>query len=107
MVPLNHRITIERPSTVKDAIGQPVEGWEPVDSGDGKIWANVRYLNGVETIKAGAEMSIAKASIRVRYRTDLDASMRVRYGATTFKVNAVLPDEVGRWHVDLVCEVIK
>lgn len=103
MALLNHRVTIERPSTVKDAIGQPVEGWDLV----GECWANVRYLNGVETIKAGAEMSIAKASIRVRYRTDLDASMRVRYGATTFKVNAVLPDEVGRWHVDLVCEVIK
>lgn len=103
MVPLNHRITIERPSTVKDAIGQPVEGWELV----GEVWANVRYLNGVETIKAGAEMSIAKASIRVRYRTDLDASMRVRFGATTFKVNAVLPDEAGRWHTDLVCEVVK
>lgn len=103
MVPLNHRITIERPSAAKDAIGQPIEGWELV----GEVWGNVRYLNGVETIKAGAEMSIAKASIRVRYRTDLDASMRVRYGATTFKVNAVLPDEVGRWHVDLACEVIK
>lgn len=103
MALLNHRVTIERPSSAKDAIGQPIEGWELV----GDVWANVRYLNGVETIKAGAEMSIAKASIRVRYRTDLDASMRVRFGSTTFKVNAVLPDEAGRWHVDLVCGVIK
>ena len=103
MAALNTRVIIERPSVARDAAGQPIEEWTLV----GEVWANVRYLNGIETIKAGAETSLAKASIRVRYRTDLNASMRVRHGATTFQVIAVLPDEGARWHTDLACEVVK
>lgn len=103
MIPFNKRVTLERPSAGVDAIGQPVEGWESV----GEFWANIRYLNGVEMIKAGADTSIVKASIRLRYRTDVQASWRARHGDVVFHVNAVLPDEQAMYHVDLACEVIK
>lgn len=101
-IPLNRRVIIERPSTERNAIGELLAGWTEVAT----VWANIRYLNGVETIKAGAETSIAKASIRIRYRTDLDASMRARYGETVFGIKTILPDEGARWHVDLACEVV-
>ncbi|MBZ2208475.1 phage head closure protein [Massilia soli] len=100
---LNKRVWLDRPGDEVDAIGQPVEGWQPV----GEFWANVRYLNGVETIKAGADTSIVKASIRLRYRTDVQASWRIRHGDVIFQVNAVMPDEQTMYHVDLACEVVR
>jgi SPP1 family predicted phage head-tail adaptor len=87
----------ERVATV-DAIGQPVETWETVAS----IWADVRHQNGLEAIKGDAEVSTVKTSIRVRYRTDIDAGMRVYDSAAVYDIKAVLPH--GRESLDLVCE---
>ena len=99
---LNSRISIQQLSTGTDAIGQPVTTWADFAS----VWANIRYLNGIETVKADAQTSVVKASIRIRRRTDITPAMRVVFGTTTFQINAVLPDEQGRQHIDLSVEVI-
>ena len=99
---LNSRISIQQLSTGQDAIGQPVTTWADFAS----VWANIRYLNGIETVKADAQTSVVKASIRIRRRTDITPAMRVVYGVTTFQINAVLPDEQGRQHIDLSVEVV-
>ena len=99
---LNSRISIQQLSTGQDAIGQPVTTWTTLAT----VWANIRYLNGVETIKADTPTSVVKASIRIRRRTDITPAMRVVFGATTFQINAVLPDEQDRERVDLSVEVI-
>lgn len=98
---LNTPIEIQRPATGQDALGQPIEGWDLVV----KTWANVRHLNGTESIKAGAVTSSVNASIRIRWRKDIDASMRVLAGTTVYAIRAVLPDMQSRETVDLVCEV--
>lgn len=99
---LKSRVTIQTVTSGQDSIGQPVPSVTTIAT----VWADIRYLNGVETIKAGAEASIAKASIRIRKRTDVTAAMQVVYGSTTFKINAVLPNEQDRKYMDLSAEVI-
>ncbi|SFB74192.1 phage head-tail adaptor, putative, SPP1 family [Polaromonas sp. OV174] len=99
---LNKLITLQRLTEGQDEIGQPVTDWADV----AKVWANVRYLSGIQTIKSDAPVSIAKASIRIRRRTDVVAGMRALLGETVFEIKAVLPDEQGREFVDLVCEVL-
>ncbi|MES1979552.1 MAG: phage head closure protein [Pseudomonadota bacterium] len=86
----------------QDAIGQPTTTWATFKT----LRANIRYLNGVETIKADAQTSVVKASIRIRRRTDITAAMRVVFGTTTFEIKAVLPDEQDRERLDLACEVV-
>lgn len=71
-----------------------------------KAWANIRTANGAAAIKADASSSTVKASIRLRYCTDVQAGMRVRHGTVLYDVEAVLPDMEGRQHVDLVCTVV-
>lgn len=70
------------------------------------LWANVRHLSGSETIRSDAETSTVKASIRLRYRDDLDAGMRALVGGKAYGIEAVLPDLVSREHVDLVAELV-
>lgn len=96
---LKHRVTIQTPGQVRDPAGQPSTGWTDFDT----VWADVRYLNGRQFLTSNAEKNAATASIRVRWRTDLNAAMRVVYGATVLDIVAVLPDEEGQDHVDLAC----
>lgn len=94
---LNERVTIQRKTAGTDAWGAPLpEAWEDYAT----IWANVRHLSGTESIKAGADVSVVRASIRIRWRTDITAGMRVMVGAAMYDVEAVLPGP-RREYVDL------
>ncbi len=96
---LNTRITIQRRTGGEDAWGAPLPaGWEDV----AKVWANVRHVSGSEMIRADADVSKVKASIRIRWRCGIDAGMRVLIGQSVYLVDAVLPDMQKREHVDIV-----
>lgn len=97
---LRHRVILQTLTAGQDEIGQPVTTWTDTAT----IWADVRYLSGLSAIKAGADVSLSKVSIRLRYRV-VNAGQRVKHGAVLFNIEAVLPD-AKREYVDLVCEVI-
>ncbi|WP_046060215.1 phage head closure protein [Paracidovorax citrulli] len=100
----NRRITIQRRGDEKGGWGSPKPGpanWLDV----GTTWASIKTLSGLAAIKADAQAAVAKVSIRVRWRTDLAAGMRVLHGGVVYDVQAVLPDAAGREYVDLVCEI--
>lgn len=99
---LSTPIVIQQPATGVDQIGQPLTGW--VDFA--LVWAHVRHLSGVESIKAGGTVSAVQASMRIRYRADVHAGMRVMHGLTVYEIRAVLPDVARREYVDLVCQVV-
>lgn len=99
---LTRLVTIRRRSAGEDALGQPVNTWADYAT----AWADVRHQSGMESLKADARMSTVKASIRVRYRTDLTAGDRVALGSTTYEIMAVMPDEQRREFTDLACEVV-
>ena len=99
---LNTRVIIKSVSSTPDAIGQPTNTWSTLAT----VWADVRHLNGSESIKADAQSSIVKASIRIRRRTDVTAAMRVYVGSVIYEIKAVLPDLQHKERLDLVCEVV-
>lgn len=97
---LDRRVVLQR----KDETRDPVTGavrvqWVDVQA----VWAHLRYLNGVEMLKADTVVSSAKVSIRIRHREDVGAAWRVVYGGQYFDILAVLPDGQGREYVDLAC----
>lgn len=96
---LKNKVTIQAKAETVDAIGQPVNTWIDVAT----VWADIRYLSGLESIKSDADVSIAKVSIRVRYRADIKPSMRVVCDGVIYQIKAVLP--YGKVHIDLACEV--
>lgn len=94
---LRDRITIQRKTGHVDTDGQPMDAWEEV----AKVWAHVRHQSGSEAIKANAETSTVRASIRIRWRTGIHAGMRVLHAGQVYDIQAVLPGAT-REHVDLV-----
>lgn len=102
---LNNRVTLQRLQQQEPAPGeyeQSAPGWVDVAT----LWADIRYQNGLETVKGGAETSIARASIRIRHREGVTAGMRILHAATIYNIKAVLPDVSRKQHIDLVCEVV-
>lgn len=99
----NRKVTIQALVSGEDEIGQPLTDWQTFT----ETWANIRFISGVEAVKGGAETSIAKASIRIRYRQDIKEAMRVKYNGITYQIKSILPDEAKREYVDLACEVVK
>lgn len=94
---LDTRITIQRKTGGTDAWGAPLpEAWADYAS----VWSNIRFLSGTESIKAGADVSVVSASIRIRWRQDVTAGMRVVAGAAVYDIEAVLPG-ARREYVDL------
>jgi SPP1 family predicted phage head-tail adaptor len=94
---------IQRQAPTEDAAGQPVGAW--VDLGPA-VWADIRTGSGLATIKAGGDVSIVKASIRILRRTDVEPGMRVVAGAFVYKVEAVPPPRPGSAEMDLICTVL-
>ena len=99
---LNRRVTLQQPAAGFDELGQPIPGWTDVAT----VWADIRMKSGLESIKAGASVSVVQASIRIRYRAGVNAGMRVVHNLTAYNITAVQPDVGGREFVDLVAEVV-
>ena len=99
---LNRRCVLQAPGTTQDELGQPIPGWTDVAT----VWADIRMKSGLESIKAGAPVSVVQASIRVRYRSGITAGMRVVHNLQAYQITAVMPDVGGREFLDLACEVV-
>jgi SPP1 family predicted phage head-tail adaptor len=103
---LNVRLSLQSPTTTRDELGQPIPGFAEV----AKVWASVRHPNGLEAIKAGAETSVVRASVRIRVRPGVSSGMRLVHikaaGDVVYNIKAVLPDGQTRDRLDLTCEVV-
>jgi SPP1 family predicted phage head-tail adaptor len=96
---MNHRITLLKRAPGADAAGRVRDEWDVVAT----IWADVRFQSGAEVLRANAEMALKRASIRIRARSDINPSWRVRYRGEDYNVKSALPD-VDRAFMFLVCE---
>jgi SPP1 family predicted phage head-tail adaptor len=99
---LNRRCTLQSARTDTDELGQPIPGWTDVAT----VWGDIRMKSGLESIKAGAPVSVVPASIRIRYRVGVNAGMRVVHNLVAYEIKAVMPDVSGRVYLDLACEVV-
>jgi len=98
---LKNWITIQRPGTIKDELGQLVPGWLVLDS----VWSDIQFQSGLELARADTTVSVLKASIRIRTRADVLANMRVVDDeGRIYEIKAVVPNKRSRQFIDLVCE---
>lgn len=98
---LNRRITLSGLSTGTDDLGQPLQAW--VDFAT--VWADVRFVSGIETIKAGRETSTSRASVRIRRRANVSRQMRARIDGVEYDILDIIPSADRAW-LTLICEVV-
>lgn len=100
---MTDRITLHKRVTGEDSVGQPIDGWPQFAS----VYANIRWQSGAEAIRANAETSIVKVSIRIRKRSDLSNDMRAAHKGVEYNIKAILPDSQDTRFMFLVCESVK
>lgn len=87
---LRHRLTLQSRGDSTDSFGEPVASWPTLAT----VWGRVEALTGRERVEADGREATVSHRIRLRYRSDLNATKRVVYDGRTFEVTAVLVDEV-------------
>ena len=100
---LNRRVTIQRNDFTRDSWGQATPVWVDVAT----VWAHIlfptgRSLANRELVAGGAEVSSSIASVRIRWRTGIDAKMRLLIGGVPYDIVNVIPDERDHRFMDLV-----
>lgn len=96
---LRDRITIQSKIDTRDDFGQPISTWSDLAT----VWAHVLFINGKEAISTNVDTASKSASMRIRYRTDIDTSMRIMFNGATYNIKAVLPAH-GRDFIDLATD---
>tara|TARA_R100000027_G_C2216818_1_gene84803 strand:- start:121 stop:441 length:321 start_codon:yes stop_codon:yes gene_type:complete len=85
---LRDRLILQGYGDVKDAIGGTNKAWFDV----GTLWAEVRGVSGRAYLSASAEQAEVTAEILIRYRSDVEAGMRLVRGTDVYTIVAPLPD---------------
>jgi len=97
---LNRRIRLERLIQTRSPLGEVIESWALV----AVVWAQVLSLSGREWHEARqlpeGEVSTA---ITIRYRPDVERTMRVVHGDTVLTIEAVLDKDGRRRMLQLMC----
>lgn len=82
---LRHRIMVQHFASGRDEDGYPLpEQW--VDYMP--LWAKVTHLSGKDLIAAQASNSKVVARVKIRYREDIDTTMRVIYKGKTYAIDS-------------------
>lgn len=95
---LRNRITLQRPETSVSGLGERTVTWVDVAT----VWANFVPLSVREFIASQQTQSQLSARVVIRYRDDVDATMRVAYQGKTYNIAGVLADpDSGREYLTL------
>lgn len=100
---LRDLVTLQQRVTSQDEIGQPTVAFTDVEA----TWADVRVQGGLESLRADKITGVARASVRLRQRSDVQVDWRVLWGTLVLDVQVVLPTPTGADYTDLICEVVQ
>lgn len=96
---LSKRVSLQRKTSGRDELGQPVDTWTEY----AKVWGAVLQMTGRETLASNTQVDTGSASIRIRYRTDVNNGDRAVSGGIVFNIASVLPNIASSEYTDLVC----
>lgn len=85
---LRQRITLQKPETTVSGYGERSVTWTDVDT----VWADFVPLSVREFIASSQTQSQLSARVVIRFRDDVDASMRLVFRGKVYNIAGVLPD---------------
>lgn len=92
-------IELQYPTLAKNEIGEVIQTWVTKQY----IWASIEPLTGREKFLAQQVYTDLTARIRVRYRSDINPTMRLLFGHRIFEINAVVNPGERNEELELLC----
>jgi SPP1 family predicted phage head-tail adaptor len=99
---LRNRVVIQHLVPARSSTGAAASAWVELC----RVWAEVKGMSGRTYIAASGEQSEVTMEIRMRFRADVQARMRVLFKGQTFEVVAPLPDARST-SLLLMCKTVK
>jgi len=76
---LRHRVTIQTPVETQNTYGEAETRWQNLATA---VWADIEPLRGREYFAAKQINAEVEARIKIRYRNDMTAKMKLVHGPT-------------------------
>lgn len=86
---LRHVISFEEEVEVVDSAGYRSKTWQKVFN---RVYASVDQLSGKEMMSSSVEYSKVSARITIRYRENINHSMRIIHRDNIYNIEAVIND---------------
>jgi SPP1 family predicted phage head-tail adaptor len=99
---LNKRVTIIGQPPNQNSYGEK-EGDSPVIA---TVWANVRTLTGRALFQAQQVQAEINTKVIIRYRKDIKANMRIRYGTRTLEIIFPVNMNEENRYIELSCKEV-
>lgn len=82
---MTQRVTLEYPTTTRDSYGGQTTTWTAKQT----VWAAIFYVADGQAMDGDRVVTQARLEIKTHYRTDIDESWRVKWGANYYRVRSV------------------
>jgi len=83
---LDHRITIEQPSSSQDGFGEPDQTWSTLDT----VWAEVFPVRGSEEFEGQQVYAENTLGFRIRHRSDITRKMRIDHDGDKYDIVSIV-----------------
>ena len=100
---LRERVTIQRRSVTRDAIGAQIEAWQVRMS----VYAKVAPMGAGEQYRRQQIQAKADWKVVIRYTGDVIPSDRVSWRGRTFEIKGILNPDMRRRFLELACEELQ
>jgi SPP1 family predicted phage head-tail adaptor len=97
---LNKRITFQAKTTTSDGMGGPVVTWADVAT----VWAAIWPTSANETVQANATTMVISHRVRIRFRSVLKASWKIKFGNRYFSIVSIINPNEANEYLDLMCK---
>ena len=100
---LKKLINIEYPNATSDGMGGSGTVWASLSI---NIWAAIWPISAKEMFQSYQITNTVSHKIRIRYRSDITPSMRVKYRTKYFNIVSIINPEMGNELLDLICKEV-
>lgn len=100
---LNERVTIQRRTVARDAIGGQIETWQV----RAQLWAKVQPMSAGEQYRRQQIQAKADWKLTIRYNGDVLPSDRVSWRGHTAEIRGILNPDMRRRFLELSCEELQ
>lgn len=97
---LRQRVTFLKRTLDTNAIGEAVEKWEDYIA----VWAEVKPNTGSRFYSALQSQTNIKGTITIRYRPDIDTTMRIRHGSEIYTINSIINVDSANKYLQIMYE---
>ena len=97
---LNKRIEIQAPTRTSDGMGSFTETWGEIAT----VWAAIWPLSATETIQSMQTDMVISHRIRIRYRSVLRPSWRLRFGLRYFNIVSIINPNMKNEYLDILAK---